>query len=86
MGADITKVGYRGSAGETPADNTLSADFNTGFELEEDETGEIQSFEIPHQSPEAVWLPREIDLNKHMVGPFTVKVRVEGIDEQRYPF
>ena len=85
MGVDITKVGYKGSAGEASADNTLSADFNTGFELEEDETDEMQMIKIPSQNPEAVWLPREIDLNKHTTGPFTVKVRVEGIDEQRYP-
>ena len=41
--------------------------------------------EAPRQNPELVWLPQGIDLTKHSMGPFTVKVRVEGIDEQRYP-
>ena len=36
-----------------------------------------------HQSPEVVWLPQEIDLNKHTKGPFTVKVQVKGFDERR---
>lgn len=32
-----------------------------------------------------VWLPQGIDLTRHTMGPFTVKIRVEGLDKQRHP-
>ena len=53
--------------------------------LQKAEKGELQQVKIPHQNPEIVWLPQGVDLTKHIKGPFAVKIRVEGIDEQRYP-
>lgn len=42
-------------------------------------------YDTSYQSPELVWILNETDLTKHTRGPFTVKIRVEGVDEQRYP-
>ena len=53
--------------------------------LQKAEKGELQRIKIPHQNPEIVWLPQGVDLTKHIKGPFAVKIRVEGIDEQGYP-
>jgi hypothetical protein len=53
--------------------------------LQKAEKGELQQIKILHQNPEIVWLPQGVDLTKHIKGPFVVKIRVEGIDEQRYP-
>ena len=48
------------------------------------DTDNIQLVKIPRQNPEVVWLPA-MDLTKNTQGPFAVKVRVEGIDEQSHP-
>ncbi len=53
--------------------------------LQKADMGELQQIKIPHQNPEIVWLPQGVDLTKHIKGPFAVKIRVEGVDEQRYP-
>ena len=45
----------------------------------------MQKINVAHKNPELVWLPQGIDLTKHTMGPFTVKVRVEGVDKQRHP-
>ncbi len=55
------------------------------YVLKEPEKGELQRIKVAHHNPEVVWLPQGVDLTKHTKGPFAVKVRVEGIDEQRYP-
>ena len=54
------------------------------YTLQEAEKGELKQIKISHQNPEVVWLPQGVDLTRHTKGPFAVKVRVEGIDEQRY--
>jgi hypothetical protein len=54
------------------------------YALQEVEKGELQRTRVSHQNPEVVWLPQGVDLTKHTKGPFAVKVRVEGIDEQRH--
>jgi hypothetical protein len=48
------------------------------------ENGELQQINIPVQNIEVVWLSQEVDLTRHSKGPFTVKARVEGVDEQRH--
>jgi hypothetical protein len=53
--------------------------------LQKAEKDELQEIKTPLQNPEVVWLPQGVDLTKHTTGPFTVKARVEGIDEQRHP-
>ncbi len=53
--------------------------------LQKAEKDEFQDIKTPLQNPEVVWLPHGVDLTKHTKGPFAVKVRVEGIDEQRHP-
>jgi hypothetical protein len=55
------------------------------YALQEVEKGELQQIKVSHQNLEVGWLPQGVDLTRHTNGPFTVKVRVEGIDEQRYP-
>ena len=68
-----------------------SKNFNEVYKLqngegdEGSEVDELQMINIPRQNLEVVWLPQGIDLTKHSMGTFTVKVRVEGVDEQRYP-
>ena len=48
----------------------------------EGEEGELELLEIPYQIPDLVWLLQGVDLTKHTKGPFTVKIRVDGVDEQ----
>ena len=55
------------------------------YALQKTEKGEFQIIDIPRQSKEVVWLPQGVDLTKHTMGPFTVKVRVDGVDEKRHP-
>jgi Fibronectin type III domain. len=55
------------------------------YALEKAEQENMELNETPYQNPEVIWLPQGIDLNKHSVGPFTIKVRADGIDEERYP-
>ncbi len=59
---------------------------NQDYELEKSEENEIQlEYDTSYQSPELVWLQQEADLTKHTKGPFTVKIRVEGVDKQGSP-
>ncbi len=63
------------------AQGSIPSGFTIGLTEEE---GLQTAVNTPTQEPELVWLPQGIDLNKHSMGPFTVKVRVDGIDEQEY--
>ena len=53
------------------------------YKSQESKKGELQLIKTPYQNLELVWLSQGIDLTKHTIGPFTVKVRVEGIDRQK---
>ncbi|KHE93270.1 MAG: fibronectin type III domain-containing protein [Candidatus Scalindua rubra] len=55
------------------------------YALEKAGQDNMQLNETLHQNPEVVWLPQGVDLTKHTKGPFTVKIRVEGIGKERYP-
>ncbi len=42
---------------------------------------EFQAFSTSHSSSEIVWLSQEINLNKRYKGPFSVKIRIEGVEK-----
>lgn len=76
------EVSHKAAVGATlPSLRQNPVEENT---LQKAEKGELQQVTIPHNNPEVIWLPQGVDLTKHTKGPFTVKARVEGIDEQRH--
>lgn len=84
--------GYQlGSETHMPSAN-IAVEANKSHELQEGDEGdewekwgeeELELTQVPYQTPELVWLPQGIDLTKRTKGPFTVKIRVEGIDKQK---
>ncbi len=49
------------------------------------EKSELQQIKVSQQNIEVSWVPQDVDLTKNTKGPFTVKVRVEGINKQMPP-
>jgi hypothetical protein len=60
--------------------DTGSPESQTGLTTDD---GLQMRFNTSYQTPEVVWLMQGVDLTKHTKGPFTVKIRVEGIDKQK---
>ncbi|MCP4267428.1 MAG: hypothetical protein GY777_18000 [Candidatus Brocadiaceae bacterium] len=80
-----------GSTSNSPIDieedfesQPLSQDTEEDYAIE-DEEYDLQMDDVPYASPEVIWLERGRNLTKLTKGFFTVKVRVEGIDEQKTP-
>lgn len=70
--------------GGGPSSTTSTINMDEELELKRNKKAEIPvTIKTPYLKPELVWLPREIDLTKHTMGSFTVKVRMEGIDKQK---
>lgn len=56
---------------------------NAEYKLQKGEDDDLQiEFDSPFQNPELVWLPQGTDLTKHSMGPFTVRIRLEGTNNK----
>ncbi|MHC4269580.1 MAG: fibronectin type III domain-containing protein [Planctomycetota bacterium] len=59
---------------------TVVAD-ETAIETITDTDTVLQEINLSPSSPEIVWLPQEINLTRRYKGPFSVKIRIEGVEK-----
>ncbi|GAX62999.1 hypothetical protein SCALIN_C46_0003 [Candidatus Scalindua japonica] len=69
------------STGDTAPRNKISSELQTN--MTEDESLQEQLDNL-YQIPGVEWLHQGVDLTKDTKGPFTVKIRVEGLEEEKH--